>query len=220
MNWASFLKAEKEKDYFAELTAKVLADAKEYPVYPRHGDIFNAMKFSPLEKTRAVIVGMDPYHSPGQAHGLSFSVPVGLPIPSSLQNIFKELHADLGITSPNHGCLLSWAENGVLLLNSSLTVRQGTPGSHADYGWHRLTDAAISLLNEREVPCVFILWGTHAKKKLPLITNEKHLILQGVHPSGLSANRGGFFGGKYFSKANDFLLGMKQDPIDWRIASL
>jgi uracil-DNA glycosylase len=218
--WAAFLKAEKEKDYFPELTKKVLEDGKTHRIFPKRGDLFNAMKHCSLGNTRVVILGQDPYIAEGQAHGLSFSVPCGADIPPSLQNVFKEINVDLNLPQPNHGCLISWAEQGVLLLNSYLTVRQGQSGSHRSFGWQHLTDAAISLLNDRETPCVFILWGNDAKKKKPLITNDRHLILEGAHPSPLSANKGGFFGGRYFSRCNDFLIDSKLSPINWKIESL
>ena len=219
MNWTTFLKAEKEKPYFQELVAQVQEDVKKHKIYPKREDLFNAFKYSPYDKTRCVIVGMDPYINEGQAHGLSFSVPKGVELPPSLRNIFKELRSDLGISSPSHGCLIEWAEQGVLLLNTYLTVRHGETGSHSKFGWQNLTDRAISILNEKETPVVFILWGAHAKAKRSLIINDHHLILQGAHPSPLSANKGGFFGGKYFSQCNDFLIAAGQEPINWKIES-
>jgi uracil-DNA glycosylase len=159
-----------------------------------------------------VILGQDPYHQPGEAHGLCFSVKKGIRIPPSLRNIYKELYNDTGIVPPDHGCLESWAKNGVLLLNAVLTVRQGQPNSHKGKGWEIFTDTVISHLNRREQPMVFILWGNNARAKKQLITNPSHLIIEGMHPSPFSADRG-FFGGRYFSRTNEFL----KDPVDWRI---
>lgn len=217
MNWHSFLRSEAEKDYFREIIAKVQEDAQKFLIFPPRKDLFNAFKFSPLEKTKVVLLGQDPYISVGQAHGLSFSVPIGTAIPPSLRNIFKELKDDLGIEPPKSGCLTAWASQGVLLLNSSLSVRQEQSGSHSSFGWQVLTNGVISLLNQQERPIVFILWGAYAKAKRPLITNDRHPILQGAHPSPLSANQGGFFGGKYFSRCNDFLRQSAQQPIDWAL---
>jgi uracil-DNA glycosylase len=221
LNWSSFLRAEAQEDYFQAIIAKVQEDAQTATIYPKREDIFNAFKYCPLDRTRAVILAQDPYHSSENsiphAMGLSFSVPAGLSFPPSLRNIYKELESDLGIPPAKSGDLTPLARQGVLLLNSALTVKAGQAGSHSTYGWHILTDKVISLLNEKEKPVVFILWGNHAKAKRSLITHPRHLILEGTHPSGLSAHRGGFFGGKYFSKVNDFLIANGQDPIDWRI---
>lgn len=175
-------------------------------------DIFNALKLTPYSRVKAVILGQDPYHEQGQAHGLCFSVQKGVAKPPSLVNIFKELKSDMGIEPPNHGCLESWAKEGVLLLNTVLTVQEHRANSHRGKGWEIFTDKVISLLNERKEPMVFILWGNNARSKKDLITNTDHLILESVHPSPLSASRG-FFGGKYFSRTNDFLT----DPINWEI---
>ena len=179
-------------------------------------DIFNALKFTPYSSVKAVILGQDPYHEPGQAHGLCFSVKKGVPKPPSLINIFKELESDTGIRPPSHGCLESWAKNGVLLLNAVLTVRRGAANSHKGKGWEIFTDNVIRYLNLRKEPIVFILWGRNARDKKSLITNPAHLILEGAHPSPLSAYNG-FFGGRYFSKADEFMR-RSGKSIDWRIS--
>lgn len=216
MNWQRILKQEQEKDYFKNIINFLIEDGKKHKIYPDHKDIFNAFKYCPLEHTKAVIIGQDVYHQPGQAHGLSFSVPVGVKPPPSLQNIFKELKSDLDINPPNHGCLINWAKHGVLLLNSSLTVREGQPGSHMEI-WRPFTDKIISILNEQNRFIVYILWGSFAKQKAKLITNNKTYLLYGTHPSPLGANQGGFFGGKYFSKTNEFLIKNNIEPINWKI---
>jgi uracil-DNA glycosylase len=182
-------------------------------------DIFNALKLCSYAGVRAVILGQDPYHGDGQAHGLSFSVKKGVAIPPSLHNIYKELESDTGLSPPSHGELTDWASSGALLLNSILTVRAHEPTSHKQIGWEAFTDRIISLLNEREAPAVFILWGAYAQSKGKLITNSRHLILSSPHPSPLSASRG-FFGSKPFSRANEFLRSIGNDPIDWAIKEL
>jgi len=179
-------------------------------------DIFNALHYTPFAKVKVVILGQDPYHGPNQAHGLSFSVQKGVPQPPSLKNIFKELQTDLGCTIPNHGCLTSWADQGVLLLNTTLTVRQGAAASHSNKGWSSFTDQVIRVLNEKDRPIVYILWGRHAQSKKVLIDTNKHKIIESVHPSPLSAF-GGFFGSKPFSQANAFLKATGQQPINWQI---
>ena len=179
-------------------------------------DIFNALRFTPYSRVKAVILGQDPYHEPGQAHGLAFSVRPGVEPPPSLKNIYKELNSDLGIPIPQTGDLTNWARQGVLLLNTSLTVRQGQANSHKGKGWEIFTDRVISLLNEREQPVVFILWGGNAKAKVPLITNPQHCILTVPHPSPLSAHYG-FFGCRHFSKCNAFLESKGIEPIDWNL---
>ena len=183
-------------------------------VFPPMHDIFNALKYTPFQNTKVVILGQDPYHEVGQAHGLSFSVKRGVKIPPSLVNIYKELHDDIGMDIPNHGDLTSWATQGVLLLNATLTVRQGMANSHQKIGWSVFTDNVIKHLNKSTRPIVFILWGGNAKSKKSFITNPCHLILESVHPSPLSAYNG-FFGCKHFSLANDFLISSGQAPIDW-----
>jgi len=185
-------------------------------VYPEKENIFNALKMTPYEKVRVVIVGQDPYHGEGEAHGLSFSVKEGIKCPPSLKNIYKELKSDLNIDSPNCGDLTSWAKEGVLLLNATLTVVKDTPNSHSKIGWILLTDAIIKKINEKEEPVVFILWGNFAKGKKEFITNPKHLIIESPHPSPFSANNG-FFGSKPFSKTNNFLIKNKLTPINWQL---
>ena len=182
-------------------------------------DIFNALHYTDYDKVKVVILGQDPYHGPNQAHGLSFSVKPNVPIPPSLRNIYKELHDDLGCYIPNNGYLKKWADEGVLLLNTVLTVRAGLANSHKNKGWEQFTDNIIKVLNEREKPIVFILWGNNAISKKKLITNKNHLILQSVHPSPLSASRG-FFGSKPFSKTNSFLESIGETPIDWQIENI
>ncbi|MEK5644338.1 MULTISPECIES: uracil-DNA glycosylase [Paenibacillus] len=215
-DWDEQLKEETEKDYFQELRYKLAKEYKLHKVYPPKEDLFKALKLTPYEDTKVVILGQDPYHGPGQAHGLSFSVKPGVRIPPSLVNIYKELHSDLGVPIPSHGTLVHWAEQGVLLLNTVLTVRDGEANSHKGLGWERFTDAVIEKLNERDKPVVFILWGSHAQKKGAFIDRKKHLVIQSVHPSPLSVHRG-FFGSRPFSKANAFLAAHGIKPVDWAI---
>ncbi len=215
-DWDEQLKEETEKDYFQELRYKLAKEYKLHKVYPPKEDLFKALKLTPYEDTKVVILGQDPYHGPGQAHGLSFSVKPGVRIPPSLVNIYKELHSDLGVPIPNHGTLVHWAEQGVLLLNTVLTVRDGEANSHKGLGWERFTDAVIEKLNERDKPVVFILWGSHAQKKGAFVDRKKHLVIQSVHPSPLSVHRG-FFGSRPFSKANAFLAAHGIKPVDWAI---
>lgn len=214
--WDELLKGEFEKEYYLRLRQFLISEYGHYRVYPNMYNIFNALKYTSYSDVKAVILGQDPYHQPGQAHGLCFSVQKGTPQPPSLQNIFKELQSDLGITPPHHGELVSWAQNGVLLMNTVLTVRESAPNSHKGKGWEIFTDRVIGLLNEREKPMVFILWGGNARSKKLLITNPAHLILESPHPSPLSAYNG-FFGNKHFSKTNEFLTRNGIEPIDWRI---
>lgn len=185
-------------------------------IYPKGEQIFAALDRTPFEKVRVVILGQDPYHGPGQAHGLSFSVPPGVQPPPSLQNIFKELHADLGLSIPRHGCLESWADQGVLLLNSVLTVEATKAGSHQKRGWEEFTDRIIQLLNDERENLVFILWGAYAQKKAAFVDRRKHLVLESVHPSPLSSHRG-FFGSRPFSKANAYLRQKGLPEINWNI---
>lgn len=215
-DWDSLLADEFKKDYYLKLREFLKTEYFSRKIYPDMHDIFNALKYTPYSSVRAVILGQDPYHGEGQAHGLCFSVKKGVQPPPSLENIFKELNTDLGIERPNHGELTQWAKNGVLLLNTVLTVRSGCANSHKDMGWEILTDKIISLLNEREKPMVFLLWGTPARRKKELITNPKHLVLETVHPSPLSAYNG-FFGCKHFSKCNEFLVKNGEEPIDWHL---
>lgn len=214
--WDELLKGEFEKEYYLKLREFLKKEYFTYQVYPNMYDIFNALKFTSYSDVKAVIIGQDPYHGPGQAHGLCFSVQKGVAIPPSLQNMYKELYSDLGIPPANHGYLKKWADNGVLMMNAVLTVRGGQANSHRNMGWEIFTDKVIELLNSREQPIVFILWGNNAKQKMKLITNPNHLILQAAHPSPLSAFNG-FFGCKHFSKTNDFLANHGIAPIDWRI---
>jgi len=213
--WDELLKDEFASDYYLKLRQFLKSEYQSYTVYPRMYDIFNALRYTDYEDVRAVILGQDPYHGPGQAHGLAFSVKKGVPAPPSLQNIFLELKNDLGIDPPEHGNLEAWAASGVLLLNTVLTVREGQPNSHAGQGWEIFTDNVIRILNRRENPMVFLLWGANARNKTALITNPAHLILTSPHPSPFSAPRG-FFGSRPFSKTNDFLRG-RGGEIDWRI---
>lgn len=217
MNWKLIIKEEMEKDYFKKIISFIQDDSKNHIIYPDQKDIFNAFKYSPLDKTRVVILGMDPYINKDQAHGLAFSVNENCTIPPSLKNIFKEIKSDLD-TDHNFsdGCLVPWAQQGVLLLNTILTVRDGESNSHRNFGWQTFTDKIISVLNNLDKPIVFILWGNHAKGKRNLISNSRHLILDGSHPSPLSAYNG-FFGNKYFSKANNFLIQNNLEPINWLI---
>ncbi len=215
-DWDDILKEEFQKEYYQKIRRILRSEYQKYRIFPDMHDIFNALKYTPFEKVKAVIIGQDPYHEIGQAHGLSFSVQKGIPLPPSLQNIYKELKSDLGIEPPAHGDLSSWAHEGVLLLNATLTVREGMANSHQSIGWQIFTDRIISLLNEAEEPIVFLLWGSYAKQKVSLITNPKHKILSSAHPSPLSAYRG-FFGSRPFSKINDFLRSTGREPINWEI---
>ena len=217
-DWDTVLAGEFDKEYYRKLRSFLVEEYRNHTVYPDMYDIFNALKYTPYHKVKAVIIGQDPYHEPGQAHGMAFSVKNGVEQPPSLVNIFKEISEDIGIPVPekNRGCLIPWAEQGVLLLNTVLTVRAHEANSHRGHGWEIFTDRVIELLNERQEPVVFILWGGNAKKKIPLITNERHLVLTGAHPSPLSAYNG-FFGGRYFSRTNQFLKEHGADEINWEI---
>lgn len=214
-DWDKVLEGEFEKEYYESLRQFLVKEYKTQVVYPSMYDIFNALKFTSYSDVKAVILGQDPYHEPNQAHGLCFSVKKGVPKPPSLVNIFKELKSDLGIDPPDNGYLMEWARQGVLLLNTVLTVRAGEANSHKGKGWENLTDRIIKLLNKREKPMVFILWGANAKAKAALITNKNHLILVAAHPSPLSAYNG-FWGCKHFSKANEF-LSQYGETINWEI---
>ena len=217
-DWDGMLAAEFEKEYYGKLLAFLAEEYETHRIYPPQPDVFNALRYSSYADTKVVIFGQDPYHQEGQAHGLCFSVNKGVKIPPSLGNIYKELQADLGIQPPQHGYLASWAQQGVLLLNAVLTVRESQPNSHKGRGWEIFTDAVIKKLNERQKPMVFILWGANAKAKEALLTNNRHLILTGSHPSPLAAHTG-FFGGQYFSRANRFLELENQEPINWASVS-
>lgn len=218
-DWDEILKEEWKKDYYLNLRKNLIHEYKNHTIYPSMYDIFNALKKVPYKDVKVVILGQDPYHGQGQAHGFSFSVQKGVKTPPSLLNIYKELHDDLGLYIPNNGNLIKWADQGVLLLNSTLTVRSHQANSHKDIGWSFLTDNIIKLLNEREKPIVFLLWGKFAQSKESLITNKRHLIIKSAHPSPFAAHRG-FFGSKPFSKTNDFLIKNKLSPIDWQIENL
>jgi uracil-DNA glycosylase len=215
-SWDNLLQKEFESEYYHNLREFLKEEYKNFTVYPDMYDIFNALKTTDYEDVKAVILGQDPYHGEGQAHGLCFSVKKGITPPPSLKNIFKELHDDLNIPVPNHGFLEGWAKNGVLLLNTVLTVRAAAPNSHKDRGWEALTSKIIKLLDEREKPIVFILWGAPARSKKLLVKNPSHLVLEASHPSPLSAYNG-FFGCRHFSKTNAFLAERGAPPIDWRL---
>ena len=214
--WDDILSDEFSKGYFRKLALFLEQEEKKYTIYPPKDQIFTAFRLTPPDKVKVVILGQDPYHEPGQAHGLSFSVQPGTDIPPSLINIYKELQDDLGITPPDHGCLVKWAEQGVLMLNTVLTVRAHEAMSHKDAGWEIFTDAVMKKLDEMDRPMVFVLWGRHAQQKERLITNLSHLVIKSAHPSPLSAYRG-FFGSEIFSKTNTFLSGNGVDPIDWSL---
>lgn len=215
-DWDKVLQEEIEAEYFNKIRYTLAAEYKTQTVYPPKEDLFSALKLTPYHQVKAVIIGQDPYHGAGQAHGLSFSVRPGVRIPPSLKNIYKELQADLGLPIPKHGSLVHWAQQGVLLLNAVLTVREGEPNSHQALGWQTFTDAVIRALNERSEPMVYMLWGSHAQKKGAFINRDKHLVLESTHPSPLAAHRG-FLGSRPFSKANDFLTSKGIEPIDWTI---
>ncbi len=218
-DWAQYLNAELKEDYYIKLREFLKEEYANGIIYPSMYDIFNALHYTSYHECKVVILGQDPYHGPGQAHGLSFSVKPGVKAPPSLINIFKELNDDLGCKIPNNGCLKYWAEQGVLLLNTVLTVREHQANSHKGIGWERFTDKVISLLNEREKPVAFILWGGPARRKKSMITNPNHFIVESAHPSPLSAYNG-FLGSRPFSKVNDFLIKSGQAPIDWQIPDI
>lgn len=214
-SWAERLGTEFAQPYFSQLTDFVRHEYATTTCYPPGRLIFNAFNLCPFDSVKVVIIGQDPYHEAGQAMGLSFSVPDGVAMPPSLQNIFKEIEGDLGIGVPQSGNLTRWAEQGVLLLNATLTVRAHQAGSHQRHGWERFTDAAISRLSEGRDHLVFILWGGYARSKASLIDRSRHLVLESVHPSPLSANRGGWFGNHHFSRCNEYLAGHGMGPINW-----
>ena len=218
-SWDNCLEEEFSKPYFQDLLQKVDEEYSKYKIYPPREKIFSALKFCDYKDIKVVLLGQDPYHGYGQAHGLCFSVMPGVQMPPSLKNIFKELKSDLNVDMPNHGCLSSWAKQGVLLLNTVLTVREGQPNSHAQYGWQQFTDEIIKKINNLDKPVVFLLWGANAKSKMKYITNDKHLVLYSAHPSPLSAYNG-FFGNKHFSKTNDFLVANGREPINWQIPNI
>lgn len=213
-DWDEILNGEFQKPYYLKIREFLKKEYSSRKIFPPMHDIFNALKYTPYNGTKVVILGQDPYHEDGQAHGLSFSVQRGVKIPPSLVNIYKELNSDIGMPIPCHGDLTSWAKQGVLLLNATLTVRQGAANSHQKIGWSLFTDTIIKMLNESKRPIVFLLWGSNARSKKAFITGKHHLALESVHPSPLSAF-GGFFGCKHFSKANSFLVKTGQEPINW-----
>lgn len=215
-DWDTLLEKEFERDYMKELQEFLAQEYREYTVFPPKEDIFNALRYTAYRDVKVVVLGQDPYPGKGQAHGLSFSVRDGIALPKSLQNIFKELQEDVGFRMPQSGCLEKWAKQGVLMLNTVLTVREGEPNSHKGKGWEQFTDKVISLLNMREQPVIFVLWGANAKAKLNLITNPHNYVLSSQHPSPLSAYRG-FFGCRHFSKINLILQRNGMRPIDWQL---
>ncbi len=215
-DWDEVLGEEFDKPYYQELRIFLDDEYRSRTIYPLPQYIYTALRLTPYKNVKVVILGQDPYHEPGQAHGLAFSVNKGIEIPPSLVNIYKELQDDLGCSIPNHGCLVEWAKQGVLLLNAVLTVQAHRANSHKGRGWERLTDTIIQKVNEKEEPVVFILWGSNARSKKQFITNQKHLVLESVHPSPLSAYNG-FFGSRPFSKTNRFLEENGIQPIDWQI---
>ena len=217
--WLEALKPEFKKTYYKELFEKVGQEYQQRKIFPAPDDIFNAFHFTPLDEVKVVILGQDPYHNDGQAHGLCFSVKPEVEVPPSLVNIYQELHEDCGCEIPNNGYLEKWAKQGVLLLNTVLTVRAHQANSHRGIGWEEFTDAAIRVLNEQDRPMVFLLWGRPAQMKKSMLNNPKHLILEAPHPSPLSAYRG-FFGCRHFSKTNEFLKSHGLEPIDWQIENV
>lgn len=215
-NWDKLLEDEYKKEYFINMIEFLKKEYKEKTIYPKQNEIFNAFRYTSYDDVKVVIIGQDPYHGPKQAEGLSFSVSNDVLKPPSLQNIFKELESDLGIPFPKHNSLIPWAREGVLLLNAVLTVEEHKPASHSKIGWEIFTDHVIEVLNKRETPIVFILWGAFARSKKTLITNPNHYIIESAHPSPFSA-RNGFFGSKPFSKTNDFLKKNNIKEIDWKV---
>ena len=218
-DWGQYLKEEMAQPYYRQLRQFLIGEYSTKQVYPDMYSIFNALHYTSYADTKVLILGQDPYHEPGQAHGLSFSVQPNVPPPPSLVNIFKELETDLGCTVPNNGCLEPWARQGVLLLNTVLTVQAHRANSHRDKGWEIFTDKIISLLNQREKPAAFILWGSPARRKKAMITNPQHFIVESPHPSPLSAYRG-FFGSRPFSKVNKFLESVGEEPINWQLPNI
>lgn len=219
-SWKQVLGDEFSKDYMKSLRKFLLSEKKKgKTIFPKGDEIFKAFELTPIEQVKVVIIGQDPYHGPNQAHGLCFSVKPGVRIPPSLVNIYKEMQSDIGIEPANHGCLEAWAKQGVLLLNAVLTVQMSTAASHQGKGWETFTDKVIGQLNQSEQPIVFVLWGAYAQRKGHNIDTNKHLVIQSVHPSPLSAHRG-FFGSKPFSKINKFLKDTGQKPINWQLDEL
>lgn len=216
ISWAAPLTAEFGQPYFAKLQEFVTAERQSSQIFPAEADVFNAFRFAPLDDVKVVLLGQDPYPTPGHAHGLCFSVRPGVAIPASLRNIYQERQSDLGIPPAKHGYLASWATQGILMLNAVLTVRSGTPNSHANKGWEKFTDATLKAVNAKTTPVVFVLWGGYAQKKRPLIDETRHAVIASVHPSPLSASAG-FFGSKPFSKINAQLADKGLSPIEWTL---
>lgn len=216
-SWKTMLKTEFEADYFKNIKKILTQEKSIFKIYPNGATIFNAFNLTPFDKVKVVIIGQDPYHEPNQAHGLCFSVLDGVKHPKSLENIFKEMNTDLGNPYPKSGNLTSWAEQGVLMLNATLTVRKGEANSHQNIGWQKFTDAVIEKLSREKEGIIFLLWGGFAKKKGLMIDTNKHHVLTCGHPSPLSANKGHWFGNKHFSKTNELLLKMEKSPINWKI---
>lgn len=216
-NWEELFRQEEQKEYYRKLMQFLDEEYAQKSIYPPREDVFTCFTSCPLQDVKVVILGQDPYHQPQQAHGLCFSVRKGVPVPRSLKNIYRELKDDLGVDAPSHGCLLEWARQGVFLMNTVMTVREGEAYSHNKKGWEVFTDTVISVLNEQEQGIVFVLWGNHAQKKARLITGPQHRIIQSAHPSPLSASRG-FFGSKPFSTINTCLKELGRTPIDWRLS--
>ena len=215
LNWQQIIDIEKAKDYFIDLDFFLKSERQNFNIFPKVKDVFKAFELTPLDKLKVVLIGQDPYHKINQAHGLSFSVNNGIKTPPSLVNIYKELKTDLNIPIAEHGNLTHWAKQGVLLLNSTLTVREGQPGSHQKKGWENFTDEIIKYISENTENTVFLLWGNFAKTKKEIINSAKHLVLEAAHPSPLA--RGAFFGSKHFSKCNEFLISKGKIPIDWSL---
>jgi len=218
-DWNPVLRAELAKPYWPELQRFVAEERHRGPVYPAPDEVFAALHLTPYSEVKVLILGQDPYHGPGQAHGLCFSVRPGVPAPPSLQNVFTELESDLGIPAPDHGCLQAWARQGVLLLNATLTVRARRAASHQGKGWEAFTDAVIQAVSEKPERVVFILWGAAARKKRTLVDTSRHVVIESAHPSPLSA-RNGFFGSRPFSRANQALVEAGREPVDWRLPPL
>ncbi|WP_300329721.1 uracil-DNA glycosylase [Fusobacterium sp.] len=218
-DWDELLKPEFDKEYYQELRKFLVNEYKTQKIHPDMDEIFSALKLSSYKDTKILLLGQDPYHGEGQAHGLAFSVKPGITPPPSLKNMYKEIESELGIKPPNNGYLVSWAKQGILMINTVLTVRDGLANSHKGRGWEIFTDRIIELLNEKDEPVIFILWGNNAKTKKKLITNKNHFIIEGVHPSPLSASRG-FFGCGHFKKVNEILKSLGKKEIDWSIPNL
>ena len=215
-DWNPILRSEFDKPYWGELQQFVHAERSRYPVYPPPGEVFAALHLTPFADVKVLILGQDPYHGPGQAHGLCFSVRPGVPPPPSLVNIFTELESDLGIPRPDHGSLTRWAEQGVLLLNTTMTVRGGTAGSHQKKGWETFTDEVIKAVSAKDEMVAFVLWGSAARRKKDLIDTNRHFVIESAHPSPLAAHRG-FFGSRPFSRINEALVAAGREPVDWSL---